>query len=912
VAPHAADHPVTIDDPARYVNPFIGTKEGGIDFGHGGGAANTFPGATTPFGMVQFSPDTAVHQHGGYRYDDDRLKGFSLTHLSGPGCDDLGNLPFLPVLDGRAADTVAFSHADEAAGPGYYRVVLDNGVTVELSATTRSGIARIGYPAGRRAGLVLDAGRAVNSASGRITASGRALSGHTESGGFCGTGNRYRLHFHVTADTAFSTDAASGSKLTLTFDPAAGDPAAEDPAADRTVIVRFGLSYVDAAGARRNLEAEQAGRGFDEIRAAARQRWNELLSRIAVAGGTDEERTVFYTALYHALIHPNVFNDVNGDYRGFDGAVHHVEDGHLQYANFSGWDVYRCQVQLLALLTPDIASDIAQSAANQAVHAGYWDRWTVANDGTGVMVGDPLQIIVSAIHAFGGTAFDAARALRLMVAGTTDDRERPGHAWYDAAGYLPEPTGGVWGSASTALEYYAADFAVAQFAARLGDAATHERFQWRAQGWRHLAHPGSGYLQPRRPDTAWPPFSPLQKEGYVEGNAAQYTFSVPWNARGLFDAMGGDAAVLPRLEEFFTELNAGPDRPYAYLGNEPTLHVPWMFGYAGAPHRTQDTVRRALTTLYRPTPDGLVGNDDLGAMSSWAVWAMLGMYPVAPGRAELVLASPLFEHATIRRGNGVTIDVAAPGASASRRYVRALWVNGAPWSRAWLPESFVAGGGRVEYDLSETADPSWGSAPEDAPPSFEYVGTPATLTAHAGNRGISDDAHPEAADLDLVGFAYSAQALAAAGLTPGGQVTVDRLTYHWPVAGGPDNVVVFGQVLDLSWVPAGAGRLGFLGAATHGPAGGTVLLRYADGFVQRAVLGFSDWTLSAGRAPIGYGNLVAARMPYRNRPGGRDAVTTYLFATAAISLETDRRLVSATLPWGVPHGRLHLFAVAAD
>jgi predicted alpha-1,2-mannosidase len=901
------DGRVTIDDPARYVDPFIGTKAGGLDFGHGGGAANTFPGATTPFGMVQFSPDTAVHQHGGYRYDDTRLKGFSLTHLSGPGCDDLGNLPFLPVLGGRPEGTVAFSHGQEEAAPGYYRVRLDNGVSVELSATARTGIARIGYPAGQAAGLLLDAGRAVNRASGTISAAGGVLSGHTDSGGFCGTGNRYRLFFHATADTPFRADPATGQKMLLTFEPGAGETA-------RTVTVRFGLSYVDADGAAANLAAEQAGRDFEQIRAAARESWNRLLARVAVAGGSEPDRTVFYTGLYHALIHPNTFSDVTGRYRGFDGAVHEVAAGHVQYANYSGWDVYRCQVQLLALLAPDVAADVAQSAANQAAHAGYWDRWTVANDGTGVMVGDPLQIIVAAIFAFGGTGFDAAGALRLMLAGMQDDRERPGHAAYDAVGYLPEPTGGVWGSVSTALEYHAADFAVAQFAARLGDAAAHERFQWRAQGWRHYAHPGSGYLQPRRPDTGWLPFDPVQKEGYVEGNAAQYGFSVPWNVRGLFDAMGGDAAALPRLEEFFTELNAGPDRPYAYLGNEPSLHVPWLYGYAGAPYRTQDVVRRVVTTLFRATPDGLVGNDDLGAMSSWLVWAMLGMYPVAPGRAELVLASPAFEHATIRRGNGVTIDVAAPGASPARRYVRALRVNGAGWSRSWLPESFVAGGGTVEYELSGTADPSWGSAPEDVPPSFDYHGTPAPLEAligAAGNRGTGDDAHPGAADFDLVGFSYSAQALAAAGFAPGAQVSVDGLSYTWPRPGGPDNLVAFGQVLDLSGLPAGAARLAFLGAASHGPSAGTVLLRYADGFVQRAVVGFSDWTLLAGRGQIGYGNVVAARMPYRNRRGGRDTVDTYLFATAAIPLETDRRLVSATLPWGVPSGRLHLFAVAA-
>jgi predicted alpha-1,2-mannosidase len=900
----------SIEDPARYVNPFVGTRPGGTDFGHGGGAANTFPGATTPFGMVQWSPDTETYQHGGYFYDDNRIKGFSLTHLSGPGCGDLGNVPVLPVLDGRAEPYWTFRHEREQASPGYYRVTFDNQVTVELTATARSGMARIGYPAGARGGLVVDAGRAVNPATGSIIVHGRALSGWTDSGGFCGAGNRYRLYFHLATDVPF-TATGSGARVLLDF---GGAPA---------VTVRVGLSYVDAEAARRNLHAEQRDSDLERLRTAARRSWNALLERIAVAGGTEQERSVCYTALYHALLHPNVFSDIDGRYVGFDGAVHTAPPGHAQYANFSGWDVYRSQVQLVALLAPDLAADIAASAANQAAHAGYFDRWTVANGGTGVMVGDPLPIIISSIHAFGGTGFDAAGALALMLRGVTDDRERPGHASYDAHGYLPAGAPGVWGSVSTALEYAAADFAIAQLATRLGDLETHRHFQWRAQLWRHLVHPGSGYAQPRAADTSWPPFSPRQQQEYVEGNAAQYAFSVPWNVRGLFDAMGGSAAVLPRLEELFTELNAGPDRPYAYLGNEPTLHVPWLFGYAGAAHRIQDVVRRAVTTLFTDRPDGLVGNDDLGQMSSWAVWAMLGMYPLLPGRAELVLASPLFEQVTIRRGNGVLIDIVAPGASARRRYVRALRVNGLPWSRPWLPESFVAGGGRCEYELSERPDPSWGSAAEDAPPSFDVAESPAPLAELAAHRGVSDDADPAAADFDLLGCSYSAQALAAAGIVPGGHCAVDGLRFDRPV--GPldrspasrpaghrlaDHLVAFGQVLDLSGLPAGASRLGFLGAASHGPAAGTVRIRYADGHVQEAVLAFSDWTLCAGQAEPEPGNVVAARMPYRNHPSGPDRLPCYLFG-AAIRLDPARRAVSAALPWGTPTGRLHIFGLTA-
>ena len=879
---------ISIEDPAGYVDPFIGTRPGGIDFGHGGGAANTFPGATTPFGMVQWSPDTETYQHGGYFYDDHRIKGFSLTHLSGPGCGDLGNVPVFPVLAGQPEPYWPFRHEAEQAEPGYYRVNFDNEVAVELTATARSGACRLAYPAGACGGLLVDAGRAVNAATGSVTVVGQALSGWTESGGFCGAGNRYRLYFHLTTDVPF-TATGNGARVLLDF------------AGARAVTVRVGLSYVDAEAAHRNLAAEQRDTGFEQLRTAARRSWNALLERVAVAGGSRSERTVFYTALYHALLHPNVFSDIDGRYVGFDGAVHVAPAGHVQYANFSGWDVYRSQVQLVALLAPDLAADLAASAVNQAAQAGYFDRWTVANGGTSVMVGDPLPIIIASIHAFGGTGFDATRALALMRRGLTDERERPGHASYDALGYLPAGAPGVWGSVSTALEYAAADFAIGQLATRLGELDVHRYFQWRAQFWRHLVHPDSGYTQPRTADTGWPPFSPSQQAEYVEGNAAQYAFSVPWNVRAHFDAMGGNDAVLPRLADFCTELNAGPDRPYAYLGNEPTLHVPWLFGYAGAPHRTQEVVRRAVSTIFTDRPDGLVGNDDLGQMSSWAVWAMLGMYPLLPGRAELILASPLFEHATIRRGNGVVIDILAPDASTERRYVRALRVNGQPWSRPWLPESFVAGGGRCEYELSERPDPSWGSAAEDAPPSFDFVGTPAALAAYANNDSQRD--------FDLVGCGYHPEALREAGIVPGEQCTVAGLSYHWP-AGAPDNVVAFGQVLDLAWIPAGASRLGFLGAASHGPARGSVRIQYAEGKSQQAVLALSDWTLCAGQAEPEPGNVVVARMPYRTHPAGPDRVTCYVFGTT-IPLDPVRRPVSLTLPWGTPTGRLHIFALAA-
>ncbi|WP_063794492.1 GH92 family glycosyl hydrolase [Kitasatospora sp. MBT63] len=766
---------VTVADPAQYVVPFVGTRPGAPSFGLGDGAGNTFPGAAAPLGMVQWSPDTVAYQYGGYAYDDDRIRGFSLTHISGAGCGDYGNIPFLPVLDGAPADFAEFSHADESASPGSYAVTFGNGVRTELAATPRSGIARFSYPAGHTASLTVDPGQGFNDASGYVALGTDSISGYTDSGGFCGTANRYRIYFSVVFDRPFSSSgivaagrvdtgrrSASGSSKGIAPQPArtaaaqAARPAGGgeqqegvrpeavprasgakalvsfDTAAGPTVTARVGISFVSVEGARANLAAEQAGAGFDQVRDAARRSWNDLLGRVAVGGGTTRERRVLYTALYHAMLHPSVLSDSDGRYPGFDGQVHTVPAGHARYADFSGWDVYRSQTQLLALLAPAEAADIAASIVDQGARAGYFDRWTLAADGTGVMVGDPLPIIAAGIHAFGATGFDAAALVRQAVAGRQDDRERPGHGPYDRIGYVPAGTDGTWGSAATTLEYTSADFAVAQLAARIGDGASYDLLMHRSTGWRSLFNGASGYLQPRRSDHAWPAFTPDQQDEYVEGSAAQYTWMVPYNHRGLFDAMGGDGAVTARLDAFLADLNAGPGSEHAFMGNEPSLKAPWAYVYAGRPDRTQDVVRRALTTLFGDGPDGEVGNDDLGELSAWAVWAALGMYPQVPGRAELVLAGPLFPAVTVRRGgDGPVIELSAPGASAAARYVHGLAVDGRASTRPWVGEDFVRNGGRLDFTLGTDPAPGLGGDPADAPPSFD-VGPARPVTGAVG------------------------------------------------------------------------------------------------------------------------------------------------------------------------------------
>ncbi|HET6502636.1 MAG TPA: GH92 family glycosyl hydrolase [Amycolatopsis sp.] len=1019
----AASDQVSDQDLANWVNPFVGTRPGGADQGTGGGAGNTFPGAVVPFGMVQWSPDTVKPQHGGYFYDDNQLKGFSLTHLSGAGCDTYEDLPFIPfagaVTTSPAIDPahyyLPFSHANEQASPGKYQVTLDSGVKVELSATQRTGSGRFSYPAGATASLLINAaGSAMGTDDAQLDVGKDTISGWASSGRFCGTDSHYRVYFYAKFDTPFA-GTGTWRNGTVTPDtvsgPGTGAWVTFPNVTGAQINVQVGLSFVSVDGAKANLKAENSQRSFDAVAAAARQAWNDRLNQVKVDGGTDAQRTTFYTSLYHSLIQPNVFSDVDGKYPGFDGQIHTADKGHAMYTNFSGWDIYRSEIQLLAMLAPAETSDIARSMIAYAEQGGSWDRWTVANDYTGVMNGDPYHIIVSTAYAFGATDFDARKALLLMVKGATQTTsqgyvERPGLADYLRLGYVP-------GAGADTLEYTSADFSIAQLAQRLGDTATYQEFSRRAQNWQNLYNPGTGYLQPRNADGSFTtPYDPASPSGWVEGNGAQYSWMVPYNVAGLTAAFGGNQAVVSRLDTFFTQLNAGTTQPYAFLGNEPTLQTPWFYDFAGAPYKTQQIVQRVENELYNPNPEGLVGNDDLGEMSSWYVWAALGMYPEIPGRSELVLGSPMFDRAVVTTGAGKTITITGHG---DGPYVTGLQVNGATSTRTWLPEGFVTTGGTLDYTLSGTPDTSWGTGPGDAPPSFRdgeqpglaftdparvtvpagATGTaaigvqdlsgvtrtwhwsaapptgitvtpssgdlpvtaattartnvtvsvapdtpegsyqvPVTLTADGqapeqttlgvlvaqpgswlatlDNTGISPDAKPTAANLDGNGYSYSSDALAAAGVRPGGTVTVDGLSYTWPAypVGERDNVVAQGQTVKVT-APAGAQRLAFLGAATNGTASGTVTITYTDGTTGTAQLGFSDWTLGGGGAQPAFGNRTAVTTSYRNAAGGApQQIATYVFTTTPIALDSTKQVASVTLPATVTGGQLHLFGIA--
>ncbi|MFK4108518.1 GH92 family glycosyl hydrolase [Streptomyces sp. NPDC002176] len=769
--------PGLVDDPTPYVDPLIGSSNGG----------DTYPGAVVPFGMLSWSPETTrgdatrTTAPGGYHYDATRVRGFSLTHMSGTGCaGGSGDIPFFPyagdVASSPASDTKDavyasdFKHTDETAEPGHYKVGLASGVAADLTATARTGSARFSYPADKPASLLV---RTANSEVGSedskvsIDPESRTVSGSVTSGNFCGyldpEGQRsyYTLYFTAHFDRAFKatgtwqddklnpgSTTASGNTGGFSHGgrPVAGKGAGgyvEFAPGEGPVNVKVGISYVSQDAAEANLRAENGPRrSFDAVRDAARAAWRERLGAIRVGGGTDDERTTFYTALYHALFHPNVISDADGRYRGSDGEVHRVGRGHrAQYGTFSGWDVYRDQVQLLTLLDPRTGSDIAQSLYELSKqNGGVWDRWLHNAGGTHVMNGDPSPSALAGIHAFGGTGFDLKGALNSLVKAATVPTEqdlsaagkpvlsvgqRPSLDKYLKLHYMPSVSN-AWGGAAETLEMSTADFSLSQLAQAAGEKAIQKQFGERAQWWQSnfniAADATGGYIANRKADGSWVTgFTPDTGNGFVEGSAAQYTWMVQHDPAGLFAALGGTDKALARLDSFFHTADGkwaftGQGGAKSEMDNEPSINVPYLYTYAGAPYKTQDTVRAAMRQLWSTGPGGIPGNDDLGAMSAWYVFSAMGMYPQVPSRSELVLASPLFERVEIKRPQGNDISIRAEGAAADAPYVQSLKVNGRASDRAWLPASFVRDGGRLDYRLRSTPNRAWGA--QSPPPSF--------------------------------------------------------------------------------------------------------------------------------------------------------------------------------------------------
>ena len=760
-----------------HVDPFIGTSGGG----------NTYPGAVRPFGMLSWSPTSTAGDQtntggtNGYSYDATRLRGFSLTHVNGAGCSPgaSGDVPIFPhvgeVESSPTADTTDavfasdFSHDDETAEPGRYTLGLGNGVATDFAATERAGVGTFDFPADEAARLLFRTSNSLNGSEDAetiIDEQAQTVTGSVLTGGFCsrrgngGGSNKssyYRLYFTAHFDRAFTTvgtwendllrpgtTRSSGGESYETGAARAGRGSGGyvgfDPA-DGPVTMRLGISYTSAAAAEENLAAEmQPDDTVASVAERGTQDWERQLAAVEVQGGSDDERTTFYTALYHSFLQPNLTSDVGGTYPGGDNQTYRVGCGQqAQYGNFSGWDQYRAHTQLLALLTPRVAGDFAQSLLNLSrQNGGVWDRWVHINGSTRVMTGDPSAPTLAGIHAFGVDNFEVEAAYDSLARQATVPNEaglstygcpgqcsgmRPNLQAYLDLNYAPQDECNCWGGAAETLEDATADYGLADWARRLGRDDDAQRFTERAGWWRNTFNPDAtetaGYQQARRADGSWvEPFTPGTGTGFAQGTSATYTWMVQHDVDRLAALMGGDDIAAGRLDAFFREEDGTwrTGGPEGYdPTNEPGIHTPWLYNELGQPARTQETVREYMDLVYGTGPNGLPGNDDLGTMSAWYVWGALGMYPQTPSRADVLLSSPSFARAVITRDGDPSITVRAPEASPQNRYVEGVTVDGERETRSWLPGSAFLDGATIDVTVGSDPDTGWGTAEADQP-----------------------------------------------------------------------------------------------------------------------------------------------------------------------------------------------------
>lgn len=713
-----------------FVDPFIGT------LGHG----HTYPGATMPFGGVQLSPDTRLTGWdgcSGYHFSDSVIYGFSHTHLSGTGASDYGDILMMPTVgavqlvrgDERSPETgycSRFSHTKEEAAPGYYRVELgEGGVKVELTATKRAGFHRYTFPESENANVVIDLAH-----RDRTIESFVRIVDDTEIVGFRRSrhwADDQHVYFAAKFSKPFvSRGVARNDTISIGADEASGTNvkayASFRTAANEAILVKVGISAVDIEGARKNRDAEIPGWDFEKTRIDADGAWNAALGKIDVKGGTKAQRVTFYTALYHAMLAPNLFMDVDGRYRGRDLSIHQTGD-FTNYTVFSLWDTYRAEHPLFTIVEPERTVDFIETFLAQYEQGGLLPVWELAGNETNCMIGYHAVPVIVDAYVKGIRGFDAAKALEAMKHSAEIDFR--GLAQYRELGYIPADKEGE--SVSKTLEYAYDDWCIAQMAKALGAEADYAAYIRRAQSYKNLFDPSTGFMRAKANGAWWTPFDAAEINfNYTEANAWQYSFYVPQDVRGLIGLMGGDERFVERLDSLFSTSpnTSGLDLPdvsgligqYAH-GNEPSHHMAYLYSFAGRPWKTQERVRSIIDGLYHDGRDGLCGNEDCGQMSAWYVLSALGFYPVTPGSDMYVIGTPLFREASIDVGGGKRFVVRAKGVSRKSIYVRSAELNGKPYGKAYLRHGDIMAGGELAFVMGTEPNTAWGVARSDRPAS---------------------------------------------------------------------------------------------------------------------------------------------------------------------------------------------------
>lgn len=735
------------DDPLSWVDVMLGT----------GGHGHTYPGATVPFGMVQLSPDTTRTKDlwdwcSGYHYTQNTILGFSHTHLSGTGCGDLLDFLVMPGTGERApipdhspdleldyAST--FSHANEKAHPGYYSVRLDrSGVQAELTATEHAGLHCYTFPASDAAYIVVDLAHGYGGAPGPVQWASlepkdnrTLLLGHATDAWAQGRQMYAALTFSRPYD-----------RLEIIVDGVAVEQPGQWPLKGNSIkavarfktqegekiLVKAGLSAVSTEGALGNLAAELPGWDFNATRAAAEERWRHQLGKILIETPDRDRKTIFYTALYHTMLAPTLFDDADGHYRGMDGQVHQMRPGQHNYTTFSLWDTYRAEHPLLTLIHADRVPDFVNSLIRMAGESpAGMPVWPLQGKETGCMTGYHSSAVIAEASAKGFTGIDYDAAYTAMKKRAFEDDYR-GLQWYRSMGFIPADLEEE--SVSKTLEYDYDDWAIAHIAQALGDRENAAKLVHRSLNYRHHWDAGSGFLRARLQNGSFAePFDPIEMghskrwRDYTESNAWQTTFGIQHDVTGYIRLMGGDRVFLEKLNKLFNQPSTLPsDAPpdiagmigqYAH-GNEPSHHIAYLFAYAGEPSRTQELVHRINTTLHsKSIDDAIAGNEDCGQMSAWFVLSSIGFYSVDPVSTNYIFGTPFFDRAVVRLAGGRELVLEAQRATVDSIYIQSVEFNGKPHPAAWFSHAQIRTGGRFVFHLGSKPGNSFGHSIESRP-----------------------------------------------------------------------------------------------------------------------------------------------------------------------------------------------------
>ncbi len=713
----------------RYVDPFIGT----------GGHGHTYPGATLPHGMVQLSPDNGTEGWdwcSGYHYSDSTIMGFSHTHLSGTGIGDYGDILFMPTTgavktvpgpktDPDSGYSSRFSHKDEHASPGYYSVILkDYKIKAELTATDHAGFQRYTFPATEEANVIIDLNHGIQD---KTTGSEikiinkKTIEGYRRSTGWA---KDEIVYFYAEFSKPFeSYGIAENDKQFPDKSFAEGKDIQAfvrySTSAGEKILIKVGISFVSIEGAKKNLTAEIPGWDFDGIRQLAEEKWNKALSVISVESKSKKDKTIFYTALYHALLTPNVFSDVDGKYMGMDRKIHTVAKGHEMYTVFSLWDTFRAEQPLFTIIEKKRDIDMVRSLIAKYKSGGELPVWELAANETWTMIGYHSVPVITDAYFKGLRDFNVEEAYKAMKNSAMQDKN--GLKYYKEMGYIPADLENE--SVSKTLEYAYDDWCIAKMAKALGKEKDYKYFINRAKFFENVFDPSTCLMRAKKNGEWVKPFDPYSVSGnYTEANAWQYSFFVPQDVDGLINLMGGDAKFLSMLDELFDTKPKLTGRDQADItgmigqyaqGNEPSHHMAYLYNYAGEPWKTQGRVHQIVTKLYTDSTDGLCGNDDCGQMSAWYVFSAMGFYPVCPGDNTYIIGTPLFDKVVINTG-GKKFVITADGVSSKDFYIKSAELDGKAYPYSYIKNSDIEHGGSLVFKMA--SEPSnWGTSQESRP-----------------------------------------------------------------------------------------------------------------------------------------------------------------------------------------------------